>query len=101
MAILLGHYIESATDIRGGKPRIAGTRMTVADLVVMHVCLGQPLPEIAEQSDLSLASVYAAMAYYYDHREEIDHSLEQDTAMALAFEQGHTSALKQKLNTLQ
>jgi len=97
MAILLDRYIESTAAIRGGRPCIAGTRITVADLVVLHIQLSQPLLEIAQQYDLSLASVYAAMAYYYDHRGELDQSLEQDAAIATVSKQGHRSILQEKL----
>ena len=62
-----------------GKPRIIGTRMTVAAIAQMYLEMGQSLEEIAIKYHLSLASVYAAMSYYYDHREDIDrHSFETD-----------------------
>jgi len=60
----MSNHIESASDTRGGKPRISGTRITVADVVLMHRRLGRALEEIAGTYDLPLAAVYAAMAYY-------------------------------------
>jgi len=56
-------YIESTPDTRGGKPRIAGTRITVADIVLMHRRLGRALEEISGTYDLPLAATYAAMAF--------------------------------------
>ena len=53
------------------------TRITVADMVLMHRRLGRALEEISGTYDLPLAAAYAAMAYYYDHRDEIDHSLDE------------------------
>ena len=86
--------------MRGGRPRIAGTRITVADIVIMHLRLGQSLEEIAGKYDLDLAEVYAAIAYYYDHRPEIDGSIEADEAFAEAFRRNNPSLLQAKLRAL-
>ena|SRR6185436_3823833 len=93
-------YIELDPDTRGGKPRIAGTRITVADVVLMHRRLGRALEEIAGTYDLPIAGVYAAMAYYYDHKDEIDHSLDEEEALAEAFKQNNPSRLREKLEAL-
>lgn len=66
----------------------------------MHLRLGQSLEEIAGKYDLSLASVHAAMVYYYDHRIEIDSSIEEDAAFAEAFRHNNPSFLKEKLKAL-
>lgn len=97
MTIALDRYIEATPDIRGGRPRIADTRLTVADITLMYLRLGQSLEEIAGKYDLSLAAVYAAIAYYYDHQEEIDHSIVEDRAFAEAFRQNNLSPLRAKL----
>jgi uncharacterized protein (DUF433 family) len=93
-------YIELTPAVRGGKPRLSGTRLTVADLVVLHWRLGQSLEEIAGKYDLSLAAVYAAMAYYYDHRAEIDRSIEEEAAFAEAFRRHNPSLLQAHLKAL-
>ena len=93
-------YIEVSADIRAGKPRIAGTRITVADVVLMHRRLGRALEEIAGTYDLPLAGVYEAMAYYYDHKDEIDQSLDDEEALAEAFKQNNPSRLREKLEAL-
>jgi len=93
-------YIESTPGTRAGKPLIAGTRITVADIVLMHRRMGRGLEEIAGTYDLPLAAVYAAMAYYYDHKIEIDNSLDQDEAFAQAFRQNNPSRLRERLKTL-
>jgi uncharacterized protein (DUF433 family) len=100
MAIALDRYIEITPDVRGGRPRIADTRMTVADVVLMYLRLGQSLEEIAGKYDLPLAALYAAMAYYYDHQEEIDRSIAEDRAFAEAFRQNNPSPLLAKLQAL-
>ena len=76
-------YIAIDADYCYGKPRIVGTRIPVAAIAEMYLEMGQSLEEIAIKYDLSLAAVHGAMAYYYDHREEIDrHSLETERLVA-------------------
>lgn len=72
-------YIAIDPDYCFGKPRIVGTRMPVAAIAEMYLEMGQSLEKIAIKFDLSLAAVHGAMAYYYDHREEIErHNLETE-----------------------
>ena len=66
----------------------------------MHRRMGRALEEIAGTYDLPLAAVYAAMAYYYDHKIEIDQSLDQEEALAEAFRQNNPSRLREKLEAL-
>ena len=94
--ILDGH-IEITPGISGGKPRIAGHRITVHNIVVWHERLGRSVDEIAAEYDLSLADVYAALAYYFDHREAIDQELDESQAFVEALRQQTPSLLKQKL----
>ena len=100
MQVALDGHIEIKSEMRGGKPRIAGTRITVEDIVLMHLRLGQSLTEITSKYDLSLAAVHAAMAYYYDHRTEIDRSIEEDEVFAEAFRRNNPSPLQEKLKNL-
>jgi uncharacterized protein (DUF433 family) len=100
MEAVLDHHIKIIPDVRGGRPHIAGTRITVADIVVMNLRLGQSLEEIAGRYDLDLADAYAAMAYYYDHRSEIDGSIETDEAFAEAFRRNNSSLLRARLRVL-
>jgi uncharacterized protein (DUF433 family) len=72
MVAVIEEHIEINPGIRGGKPHLKGTRMAVADVILMHLRLGQSLEEIAGKYGLSLGALHAAMAYYYDHRTEID-----------------------------
>jgi uncharacterized protein (DUF433 family) len=100
MATALDQYIATTPDVRSGRPRIADTRIAVADVVLMYLRLGQSLEEIAGKYDLPLAAVYAAMAYYYDHQEAIDRSIADDHAFAEAFRQNTPSLLQSKLQGL-
>lgn len=53
--------------------------------------------EIAGEYDLELADIYAALAYYFAHREEIDQSIRErkETARQLRFQS--SSLLEEKL----
>lgn len=66
-------HIDVTLDVCGGKPRVFGTRIRVQDIVIWHERLNLSADEIVTRyPQLSLSSVYAALAYYYDHRNEID-----------------------------
>ncbi|MGH7213243.1 MAG: DUF433 domain-containing protein [Tepidisphaeraceae bacterium] len=60
-----------------GRARIAGTRSTVAN-VVMDTMNGLT-PEAIHDAypHLSMAQIHAALAYYYDHQPEMDAEIEQ------------------------
>jgi len=64
--------------IAGGKARIAGHQITVQNIAIWHERLGLSADEIATECGLSLADVYAALAYYYDHLDEIDRAIRED-----------------------
>ncbi|GAX39566.1 hypothetical protein NIES4075_05220 [Tolypothrix sp. NIES-4075] len=100
MQLVSREYIEISSDVRSGKPRIAGTRIAVEDVAMMHLKLGYSLVEIAGKYDLSLASVYAAMAYYFDHRDEIDRRAAQEDELLEVLKQNHPSRLQEKLRLL-
>jgi uncharacterized protein (DUF433 family) len=66
-------YIEQSADACGGKPRIVGTRIRVQDIAVLHDRLGMSADEIVSNyKQLTLSAVYSALAFYHEHREEID-----------------------------
>lgn len=61
-----------------GRPQIAGSRMKVQHLAVAHIQHGWSPQELHWQfPDLSLAEIHAALAYYYDHRQELDSQAEE------------------------
>jgi uncharacterized protein (DUF433 family) len=93
----LDQHIEVTPGIAGGKPRIAGRRITVQDVVLWHEQLGKSADEIGAEHDLSLADIYAALAYYFDHRAEIDLAREQGEAFAEALRQRTPSKLISRL----
>ena len=68
--------IETTPGIAGGKPRITGHRITVEDIVIWHEHQGKSSAQIGDEFDLTPSEVRAALAYYRDHRAEIDHAME-------------------------
>ncbi len=94
----LDQHIETRPDIAGGKPRITGHRITVRDIVIWHERLGKSVDEIASDYGLTLADVHAALAYYFDHRADIDKDMADGQAFAESLRHATPSKLKHKLN---
>jgi uncharacterized protein (DUF433 family) len=68
----IGTMITTRPGIHGGRPIIAGTGVTVQRVAGWHK-LGYSPEEIARKIDhLSLAQIYAALAYYHANREAIE-----------------------------
>jgi uncharacterized protein (DUF433 family) len=68
----IGALVVRTVEIRGGRPRIAGTGITVRRVVGWYK-LGLSPEEIGDRiGHLSPAQVYAALAYYHANREEIE-----------------------------
>lgn len=86
------HIVQSA-DIAGGKPCIANTRITVAQIVVWFEHMGHSADEIASAYGLGLADVYAALAYYHDHRAAVDQQIRADAAFIAALRERTPSKL--------
>ena len=89
----LDDHIEITPGICSGKPRIAGHRITVAHIAIWHERLGKCADEIATEYDLTLADVYAALAYYFDHRDEINQSIEDSKEFVKTLRQKTPSRL--------
>ncbi len=74
-------HIEITPGICGGKPRIAGTRIRVQDIYVWYELQGRSADTIvADYPHLSVADVYAALMYFWDHRDEIKQQMQADDA---------------------
>ena len=71
-------HIESSPDVCGGKPRITGSRVRVQDVVAWTEAGQSPDEIVGSFPNLTLADVYAALAYYHDHRDAIDRQIRKD-----------------------
>jgi uncharacterized protein (DUF433 family) len=70
---VIADHIEATLGVCGGKPRIAGHRICVQDIVLAHQRQGMSPDEIVSAyPTITLADVYAALAYYHDHQADID-----------------------------
>ncbi len=90
-------HIEVTPGVRGGKPRITGHRITVANIVIWHERLGKSADEIATEYDLTLSDVYAALAYYFDNREAIDESIAMSKALVANLRKKNVSQLAKRI----
>lgn len=91
IAVEIGSLIERHPEIRGGRPCLAGTGVSV-HRVVQWYRLGLVPEEIADRiGHLSLAQVHAALAYYHANRAQIDGEIASEQAEAAALEHQHTS----------
>lgn len=85
----LDDLIESNPDVRKGRPCIADTGVTVRR-VVQWYRLGHAPEDIADRiGHLSLAQVYAALAYYHADQDAIEADLEDEATTAKVLEEEH------------
>ena len=85
MTVKVRHpHVASKEGICGGRPVIAGTRFTVRS-IVNYVLREGVTPEelVREFTHLSLAKVYDALSFYYDHKAEIDRDIEGTSEVSL------------------
>jgi uncharacterized protein (DUF433 family) len=76
----LPHIIRDPS-LRGGRPIVAGTGVTVKRIAAWYQ-LGMTPEQIAQEvGHLSLAQVHAALSYYFAHQDEIDQDLAEDAAL--------------------
>ena len=68
----IGTFIVKTNDICGGRPRIAGRRLSVQQIAVLAKQGLSPQEIAQEYQNLSLAEVHAALAYYYANQEEVE-----------------------------
>ena len=68
----IGSLFVRSDDVRGNRPRVAGTGVTVRRIVGWYKQGLTPEEITTEIPHLSLAQVYAALTYYHANREEIE-----------------------------
>ena len=81
----------------GDRACIAGHRIRVMDIVVWHEFRGHSPDQIVDLfPGINLADVYAALAYYFDHRQEIEDEFRKEDQLAKWVKQ--TSPPRSRLN---
>jgi uncharacterized protein (DUF433 family) len=82
----IGTLIDRDPNIRGGRPKIVGTGITVSRVAGWYR-MGMTPEEIAlEYPHLTLAQVHAALAYDHANREEIEADISEEAAAAARWE---------------
>jgi uncharacterized protein (DUF433 family) len=90
--------ISRTAGVCGGKACIAGHRVRVLDVVSWHEHQGMTPDEIVSHiPTITLADVHAALAYYFDHIEEIQQEMRAERAFAEEFRLRNTSTVEGKL----
>jgi uncharacterized protein (DUF433 family) len=88
-------HIEIVEGAGGPKPRIIGHRIRVEDVVIWHEEHGMTAAEIVEHyPTITIADVYGALAYYWDHKDELDRRWAEDRAWAEEYERTHVGPLE-------
>jgi uncharacterized protein (DUF433 family) len=101
MADVIREHIEVVQAAGGPKPRVAGHRIRVQDIVIWHEKLGISPDEIVHhQPTLTLADVYAALAYYWDHRDDVERAIADERALVAALRRGYRGPVEEKLSRL-
>ena len=73
-------YVTRHADLAHGAPVIAGTKFPVRSVVQYVLRQGMTPEELSEDfPQLSLPKIYDALSYYYDHREEMDKEMSENT----------------------
>ena len=89
MIMDIGSLITRSDDIRGGRPRVAGTGVTISRIVGWYKQGLSPEEISTEVPHLSLAQVYAALTYYHANRDEIEAEIVAEDAEAQTLEAQH------------
>jgi uncharacterized protein (DUF433 family) len=92
---IIREYIGIKPGYCGGKPHILGHRVKVKHVAVWHEGMGMsPAQIVAEHPTITLAQVHSALAYYYDHREEIQAEIAEEEREFEALRAGQPSILE-------
>jgi uncharacterized protein (DUF433 family) len=97
---VVGAHIEIVEGAGGPKARIAGSRIRVQDVAIWYEKMRMTADEIvANYPTINHAEVFAALSYYWDHREEIEAEIEAERMYVEAFmeqEPGRLPAIREQ-----
>ncbi len=101
MAAVITERITRTPGVCGGKACIAGTRIRVMDIVIWYEFQGKTPDEIVfHYPTLRLSDVHHALAYYYDHIDDIREEMRREDEVAEEFRKNNPSRLQEKLQRL-
>jgi uncharacterized protein (DUF433 family) len=92
------HIAMLPSALHGEKAVIAGTRIRVIDVYAWHVLQGKSPQQIVEEfPHLTLADVYAAMAYYWDNEQLLQEQFKRGQEFADKMQQQYPSKLPEAM----
>ena len=98
MSNVITERITKTPGVCGGKACIAGHRIRVMDIAIWYDHMGMSADEIVTAyPTITLSDVHAALAYYYDHIEEIREDIRRNGELAEQFRAQFPSKLKESL----
>jgi len=98
MEDVIRQHITKTPGVCGGRACIAGHRIRVMDVVVMHEMRGMCPEEIVYGfPGITLADVHAALAYYFDNRAEIEADFRHEKEVAESLRHKFPSILQERL----
>jgi uncharacterized protein (DUF433 family) len=74
----IGTLIVRTPNTCGGRPRIAGHRLSVHNIAIDFNAGMKPEDILDQRPQLSLAKIYAALTYYFANKEVIDTEIAAD-----------------------
>jgi uncharacterized protein (DUF433 family) len=93
-------YVTRTPGVLGGKPCVAGHRISVAQIAMYVEEQALSADEIVHMHpSLSLAEVHGAVAFYYDNKDEIDASIRDADAYVEAMRRKAGPGLLDRLMT--
>lgn len=88
-------HIARADGVCRGKPCVANTRIRVQDIYVWHEQQRKSPDEIVRDfPQLTLADVYASLAYFWDHRGEILCEMARENALVQQAKEENATMLR-------
>jgi uncharacterized protein (DUF433 family) len=84
-------HITQTPGVCGGEPCIAGHRIKVRHVYVWYDLMGMSADEIASQYNLTLAEVFAALTFAFEHLDEIRQAIREEDEFVEQFKQQHPS----------
>lgn len=98
MSVVPNQRIVKTPETCGGRARIDGHRVRVQDIVIWSEYRGMTPDEIvAHIPSITLADVHSALAYYFDHVDEIQQEIRTDREYVDEFFRTNPSMLDAKL----
>jgi uncharacterized protein (DUF433 family) len=91
-------HIVRTPGVRGGKARIDGTRICVVDVAIAYQQGHKPeeIQTYFSSRPLTLAEVMSALAYHYDHPEELEEYLLREDEAEKEYEARRAESLRQR-----